>query len=96
MARNNMRSPIQNQQDPKGCYKCGGDDHWQKECPFDKQPYLRPLQRFCDDCMVTHFPLHCLKNPLNGAQTKQDVGNAPLNVVQVIPSGTEDEMVVPI
>ena len=46
--------------------------------------------------MVSHLPLHCPRNPTNQIQTNQDKGKSPLNVVQVIPSRTEDEMVVPI
>ena len=46
--------------------------------------------------MISHLPLHCPRNPDNQSQTNQDKGKSPLNVVQVIPLGTEDEMVVPI
>ena len=46
--------------------------------------------------MVSHLPLHCPKNPANQSQTHQDKGKLPLNVIQVIPLGTEDDMVVPI
>ena len=66
-----------------------------KECPFDKQPHLKPVKRFCDDCMVTHFPVQCSNNPSNGTQTKQHLGNAPLSAIQVIPLRNEDEMLLP-
>ena len=46
--------------------------------------------------MVSHLPLHCPRNPINQPQTSQDKGKAPLNIVQVIPSGIEDETLVPI
>ena len=83
--------------DKKGCFKCKREDHWQRECPHDeKQPHFKPIPRFCDECMVSHLPLHCPRNPANQSQTNQDKGKSPLNVVQVIPSTTEDEMVVPI
>ena len=36
------------------------------------------------------------RNTANQSQTNQDKGKAPLNVVQVIPSSMEDEIVVPI
>ena len=42
------------------------------------------------------MPLHCSRNPANQSQTNQDKGKSPLNVVQVIPFGIEDEMIVPI
>ena len=42
------------------------------------------------------MPLHCPRNPTNQSQPNQDKGKSPLNVVQVTPSGTKDEMVVPI
>ena len=35
------------------------------------------------------------RNPANQRQTNQDKGKSPLNMVQGIPSGIEDEMVVP-
>ena len=37
VARHNMRPQKQNQLDRKAYYKFGVDDHWQKECPFDKK-----------------------------------------------------------
>ena len=46
--------------------------------------------------MVTHLSLHYPKNPANQSQITQDKGKSPLNVVQVIPSRTKDEMGVPI
>ena len=46
--------------------------------------------------MVTHFSINCPKNPLNMVQSSQDAGKAPLNVVQVIPLGTDEDIQVPI
>ena len=96
-ARGNMRPQRPNQVDKRGCFKCRVEDNWHRECPHEeKQPHLKPVPRFCDECMVSHLPLHCPKNLANHSQTNQDKGKSPLNVVQVIPSNTEDEMVVPI
>ena len=92
-----MRPQRSNQMDKRGCFKCGAEDHWHRECPHkEKQPQFKPVPRFCDECMVSHLPLHCPRNPINQPQTSQDKGKAPLNIVQVIPSGTEDETLVPI
>ena len=97
IAQGNMRPQRPNQVDKRGCFKCGAKNHWHKECPHEeKQPHLKPIPRFCDECMVSHLPLHCPRNPANQSQTNQDKGKSPLNVVQVIPSGTKDEMIVPI
>ena len=46
--------------------------------------------------MVSHLPLHCPRNLAHQNQISQDKGKAPLNIVQVIPSRTKDEVVVPI
>ena len=46
--------------------------------------------------MVSHLPLHYPRNSTNQIQTNQDKGKSPLNVVKVIPSRIEDEIVVPI
>ena len=71
--------------------------HWHRECPHDeKEPHFKPVPQFCDECMVARLPLHCRKNLANKSQITQDKGKSPLNVVQVIPSRTKDEMVVPI
>ena len=97
IACGNMRPQRTNQGDKRGCFKCGAKEHWHRECPHEKkQPQLKPIPRFCDECMVSHLPLHCPRNPAHQNQITQDKGKAPLNVVQVIPFGTEDEMVVPI
>ena len=72
-------------------------DHWHRKCPHDeKQPHLKLVPWYCDDCMVSHLPLHFPKNPANQSQTSLDKEKSPLNVVQVIPSGTKDETVVPV
>ena len=65
IARNNTRGPRQNPQGERGCYNCGALDHWQKECPREKQPQFKPAPRYCEECMVTHLPIHCPKNPHN-------------------------------
>ena len=97
VARANMRPQRSNQMDKRGCFKCGAEDHWHKECAhMEKQPQFKPVPRFCDECMVSHLPLHCPRNPINQPQTSQDKGKAPLNTVQVIPSRIEDETLVPI
>ena len=96
IARNNTRGPRQNPQGERGCYNCGALDHWQKECPREKQPQFKPAPRYCEECMVTHLPIHCPKNPHNIPQPGPDLGKTNLNIVGIIPSGTEDEAVVPL
>ena len=71
-------------------------DHWQKECPHEKQHQFKSIPRFCDGCMVTHLHVHCPKNPHNTPQPGPNPGKASLNMVGVIPSRTEDEIVVPL
>ena len=85
-----MRPQRQNPPERKGCYNCGIEDHWQRECHFEKQPQLKPVQIFCNGCMVMHFSIQCPKNPLYMAQTSQDAKKTPSNVIQVIPLGIED------
>ena len=97
IAQNNMRSQRTSPMDKKRCFKCSAKDHWYRQCPYDeKQPHFKPVPWFCDGCMVVHLLLHYPRKPANQIQITQDKGKYPLNVVQVIPSGTEDEMVVPI
>ena len=97
IAGGNMKPQRSNQADKRGCFKCGAEDHWQRECPHDKkQPQLKPVPRFCDECMVSHLPLHCPSNLAHQNQINQDKGKAPLHIIQVIPSRIEDEVVVPI
>ena len=97
IARRNMRPQRSTQANKRGCFKCGAEEHWQRECPHDKkQPQLKPVPRFCDECMVSHLPLHCPRNPTHQNQINRDKDKAPLNIVQVIPSRIEDEVVVPI
>ena len=97
IARGNIRPQRPNQVNKRGCFKHGAKDHWHREHPHDKKkPHLKPIPWFCDDCMVSHLPLHCPRNPTNQNQTNQDKEKSPLNVIQVIPSRIEDEMVVPI
>ena len=38
IACNNLRTKRQTLAERKGCYNCGDDDHWQKECQLKKQP----------------------------------------------------------
>ena len=56
---------------------------------------MKPVPRFCDECMVSHLPLHCPRNPALQNQINQDKGKTPLSIVHVIPSRIEDEVVVP-
>ena len=37
LACGNMRPQRLNQADKRGCFKCGAEDHWQRECPHDKK-----------------------------------------------------------
>ena len=97
IAQSNVRPQRPNPIDKKGCFKCGAQDNWHRECPHDeKQPHFKPIPRFCEECTVSHLPIQCPKNPANGTQAQQDKGKAPLNMIQIIPSRIEDKMVVPI
>ena len=40
IARSNMIPQKKNPSKKKGCYNCEAKDHWQKECPFEKQSHL--------------------------------------------------------
>ena len=77
IAQNNARGPRQNPPRERGCYNCGARDHWQKECPHEKQPQLKPVLRFFDGCMVTQLPVHCPKNPHNTPQFGPNPGARP-------------------
>ena len=96
IVQNNARGPRQDLPRERGCYNCRATDHWQKECPHKKQPQLKPVPRFFDGCMVTDLHVHCPKNPHNTSQPVQEPGKTNLNTVGVIPSRTEDEIVVPL
>ena len=85
IAQNNARGPRQNPPRERGCYNCRATGHWQKECPYKKQPQLKPIPRFCDNCMVTQLLVHCPKNPHNTPKPRQDPKKANLNMVGVIP-----------
>ena len=66
VAQNNMRPQRSNPVDKKGFFKCGAKDHWHRECPCDeKQPHLRPAQRFCSHSSLllplTHSPIPFLR-----------------------------------
>ena len=93
-ARQQMRPQAQLQK-RAGCFTCGAEDHWAKDCPLTNKQ-LRPLQRFCDECMFSHLINNCPKNPRNASAYPQDKEKAPLQVVTVIPSTDEEELEIPI
>ena len=51
---NNPRKPRDQPGDTGGCFNCGSNDHWARECPEGK-PVLAPLMRTWEDCGIKHL-----------------------------------------
>ena len=89
-----MRQQQRAQQQPnpktQGCHKCGALDHWMKDCPKEEKK-LKPLTRYGDECMFSHLINHCPKNPNspNYIPPPNKQGKLPMQLVEVIPSGTK-------
>ena len=47
------------------------------------------VQRFCDDCLVTHLPMNCSNNPKH--THTRDKGKSPLHPINVIFSSSGEE-----
>ena len=68
------------------CFKCGGTDHWARECPNDKPSMNWPrVERFCPSFHIEHLSKNCPNKPTPPANaTGPSTSN--LHLVDIIPS----------
>ena len=95
--QNSQQRPYQQQQARKlDCFWCG-EDHFVRDCPYDKPPLnhaVGPSQQFatvpqyCKDCAIEHLSKDCPNKPV---VSTAPVGKTGLNLVEIIPSPTISE-----
>lgn len=67
------------------CFKCGGLDHWAKDCPCDRPTMNWPrVKRFCLGCHINHLSKDCPNKPVPA--TTQGPSTSSINLVEIIPS----------
>ena len=68
------------------CLKCGGTDHWARECPNDKPSINWPrVERFCPGCHIDQVSKNCPNKPTPPANATGP-SNPSLHLVDIIPS----------
>ena len=69
-------------QGPGPCFKCGGTDHWARDCPNDKPGTNWPrVERYCAGCHIEHLSKDCPNKPKPAGPS-----TSSLHLVDIIPS----------
>ncbi|MCO5546848.1 hypothetical protein L7F22_000285 [Adiantum nelumboides] len=71
---------------PGPCFKCGGTDHWARECQNEKSGTSWPrVERFCAECHIEHLSKDCPNRP-NTSTNQPGPSTSSLHLIEMIPS----------